>query len=193
MIRPLGLAMRTRLPAIEASAETIHVCPLHAVDEVIAAASPSHLITLINQSMMIDTPKAIAQDRHLRLVMNDINLPMEGLIAPSVDHVSSLVAFVGDWDRAAPLLIHCWAGVSRSTAAAYIALCQLNPETSEARIAKVLRRASPSATPNPRLVQLADDMLARQGRMVDAVRRLGTGQQVMSGRPFTLPATLTGD
>ena len=85
-----------------------------------------------------------------------------------------------------PLDFHCFAGISRSTAAAYIAACTLAPERSERAIALALREASPTATPNARMVALADDLLGRGGRMVDAVRRIGRGTPAFEGAPFTL-------
>ena len=55
--------------------------------------------------------------------------------------------------------------------------------------AAALRRASPYATPNARLVALADDLLARRGRMVDAVLSIGRGAETYEGEPFMLPTT----
>ena len=75
---------------------------------------------------------------------------------------SHLVKFARDWDRKAPLLIHCWAGISRSTAAAFITLCALNPDIEELELARALRRASPTAYPNRLLVALADEALVAQ-------------------------------
>ena len=66
------------------------------------------------------------------------------------------------------LLIHCWAGISRSSAAAYAIACDRNPGF-ERDIAIELRRRSPSATPNRLMVRLADDLLQRDGRMVEAI------------------------
>ena len=47
----------------------------------------------------------------------------------------------------------------RSTATAFILACEENPDLPEADIANALRKASSSATPNPLMVQIADDML----------------------------------
>jgi predicted protein tyrosine phosphatase len=82
--------------------------------------------------------------------------------------------------------VKSWAGISRSTAAAYIAACALAPEHDETTIATSLREASPSATPNARFVTLADDILNRRGRMVDAIRAIGRGTEAMEGTPFML-------
>jgi predicted protein tyrosine phosphatase len=89
------------------------------------------------------------------------------------------------WQRASPMVIHCYAGVSRSTAAAFVAVCTLNPEGTEGAIAQALRRASPTATPNIRIVVLADDVLGRRGRMVDAVTAIGQGM-LAEAAPFRL-------
>ena len=130
------------------SPETIYVAPLSLVETTVADANVSHLVTLINGETLISTPPSIVPDRHLRLAMNDICEPQPGLVLPCETHVADLIRFARDWDRQAPLLIHCWAGISRSTAAAFISLCALNPEGSELELAHALRRASPTAYPN---------------------------------------------
>ena len=84
------------------------------------------------------------------------------------------------------MLIHCWAGISRSTAAAYTALCMLRPDSDEEALARELRAASPSATPNRLIVSLADDILGRDGRMVKAIAGIGRGADAFEGTPFIL-------
>ena len=61
------------------------------------------------------------------------------------------------------------------------------PEQDEARLAMQLRRLSPSATPNIRLIALADQLLARQGRMETAIRTIGRGADAFEGEVFSLP------
>jgi predicted protein tyrosine phosphatase len=168
--------------------ETIYVAPLSCVANTIATAQIGHLVTLINGDTQVATPPTIRPDRHLRLAMNDISEPAPGLVLPCENHVADLVNFALEWDRDAPLLIHCWAGISRSTAAAFITLCALNPEASELLLAQSLRRASPTAFPNRRLVRLADDALAREGRMVAAVEAIGRGEYADEAQVFALPA-----
>lgn len=170
------------------SPETIFVAPLSQVETTVAGARVSHLVTLINGETMINTPPSIGQDRHLRLSMNDISEPRPGLVVPSQIHVAELIQFALDWDRQAPLLIHCWAGISRSTAGAFISLCALNPEMDERDLALKLRDASPTAYPNRRLVALADQVLSRQGRMTAAVEHIGRGTLAEEGKVFSLPA-----
>jgi predicted protein tyrosine phosphatase len=93
---------------------------------------------------------------------------------------------VEGWDRRAPMVIHCYAGISRSTAGAYVAACTLNPQRSETVIAQAIREASPTATPNIRIVTLADQILGRGGRMVGAIEAIGSGFAAHEGHPFRL-------
>ena len=172
------------------SRETIFVAPLSLVETTVVDAQVSHLVTLINGETPIATPPGIGPDRHLRLAMNDICEPQPGLVLPCETHVSHLVRFAREWDRQAPLLIHCWAGISRSTAAAFISLCALNPEGTERDLAWALRRASPTAYPNRLLIALADEALARSGRMIAAVEDIGRGRVAEEAEVFSLPALL---
>ena len=59
-------------------------------------------------------------EKHLKLAFEDIDAPIDGVIGPEKSHVEELIAFVSKWNRDTPLLIHCWAGVSRSSASAII-------------------------------------------------------------------------
>jgi predicted protein tyrosine phosphatase len=175
------------------SPETLYVCPLDAIDAVVAQARPGHMISLVNDEAMrvLATPQGVPRGRHLRLTMNDIAAPQPGLTAPSSEHVTALIDFVMAWDRSSPLLINCLAGVSRSTAAAFTIVCALNPETDEDRIARLLRETSPTAQPNRRLVGFADEALGREGRMIEAAAAIAESAALEPARPFVLPARIT--
>ena len=152
-----------------AGAETIFIGPIWSLDKV-GEIGAKRAVTLINGPMMaeIATPPEIPAGGHLRLTMNDIDHPAEGLIAPEVGHVYQLLDFLGGWDQDTSLLIHCHAGISRSPAAAFIALCCLRPQIPEHELAQRLRAASAAAKPNRLLVRLADEILGRNGRMITA-------------------------
>jgi predicted protein tyrosine phosphatase len=105
---------------------------------------------------------------------------------PAQEHVERLIDFVGQWDRAAPMVVHCYAGISRSTAGAYVAACALNPARDEQQIAWDIRRASRTAQPNVAIVSIADRLLKRDGRMVRAIETIGPGHAAMEGDPFRL-------
>ncbi len=164
----------------------IHVCSLSRIADVTEATGAKSLVTLVNNNIRVSRPSAIAPERHLHVAISDICEAMEGHILAEEDHVQSLIHFVRAWDRADPIVIHCYAGVSRSTAAAYITACALKSDVDEASIAQQLRRASPTATPNMHLVALADRILARDGRMSAAIKQIGRGADCFEAEPFVL-------
>jgi predicted protein tyrosine phosphatase len=164
----------------------LHVCSLALIAETVSKTGARSLVTLLSPGTEIQRPTGIRPERHLYLAVSDIVAPTPGQVLPEAAHLDQLLRFVYAWDRAAPLLIHCFAGVSRSTAAAYIAACALKPNRDEFAIAQALRAASPTASPNTRLVALADDQLGRRGRMSEAIAQIGRGQECFEGEPFTL-------
>lgn len=168
----------------------IHVCSLANVPKAMEAVRPSRLVTLLTAGTPFERPAGIAPENHLLLSMNDIAVAQDGLVLPGREHVERLLEFVSLWDQRSPLLIHCFAGISRSTAAAYIAAAALSPDRDEVELAKALRQLSPSATPNPRLIEHGDAILGRNGRMVGAIRAIGRGCDAYEGNSFALPLKL---
>jgi predicted protein tyrosine phosphatase len=164
----------------------IHVCSLARMHETVERTGARHVITLLRNTAQAVRPETIDEGNHLVLSLDDITMPIEGYRAPAHEHVERLITFTKSWDRAAPLVIHCFAGISRSTAGAFVAACAINPARDEAHIARALRRASPTATPNARIVLLADRLLERNGRMVRAIEAIGTGQMAEEAEPFRL-------
>ena len=165
----------------------LYVSSLSRLKETVERTGATRMVSLINAGTPVERPASIAPDDHLFLGFNDIVDPVEGLVPPGEAHVSSLLDFVQSWDKSAPLVIHCWAGISRSTAGAFITACALTPDADEAELASVLRARAPSATPNARLVAIADRMLARDGRMIEAIRAIGRGADAFEGTPFEMP------
>lgn len=169
----------------------VHVCPLSAVPQVVAGCGASHLVTCLQDEIVVETPSLIRPGNHVRLHLDDISAPMPGYVAPNERHVADLIEFAHAWGGRGPVVVHCWAGISRSTAAALIALCALNPDVPEQLIAVQLREASPTACPNRLLIRLADAALGRAGRMIEAVDSIGRGVVASEARPFSLPADLS--
>src|SRR5262249_201402 len=80
---------------------------------------------------LVERPARIDQDNHLLIRVDDIICPMDGYEHPCEEHVARLISFARSWDRSAPMVIHCYAGISRSTASAFAAACALNPDRHE--------------------------------------------------------------
>jgi len=164
----------------------IHVCSLARLQDTVDEIGARHVVTLLRDHHLVQRPRGISVENHLILSMDDITCEIDGYTHPCDEHVMQLVDFVQDWDRRAPMVMHCYAGISRSTAGAFVAACALNPKRSEAAIALAIREASPTATPNIRIVTLADQFLGRDGRMIRAVEAIGPGYAAQEGQPFRL-------
>jgi predicted protein tyrosine phosphatase len=158
--------------------EALRLCEAH---------RPSHLVSWVSPpAEPLDIPPAFGPERRLLLASHDLVEPTEGLEPPSAEHVAELLAFARTWTGARPMLVHCWAGVSRSTAAAFAIACQARPHASEQELAVRLRRLSPTATPNALIVRHADALLGRKGRMCAAIAAIGRGAETVLGTCFAL-------
>jgi predicted protein tyrosine phosphatase len=168
----------------------IIVCSLARAPAIIASERPSHVVSLLSPQDIHLAAFDHAAERHLRLEMNDLREPgfNPGETPPHEEHVARLLDFARSWTSDAPILVHCWAGVSRSTAAAFTLACARNPHADEADIAQAMRAASATAWPNPLLIGLADAALGRNGRMLAAIEAIGAPEEFESNMPFHLPA-----
>jgi predicted protein tyrosine phosphatase len=165
----------------------IYVCNLRDLPAHIRAVGPSHLVSLVSEDEQPATPVGMLVDRHLRVVIHDISEPLVGHILADEQHVAGLIGFVRAWPHEeAPMLIHCMAGISRSMAAALIALVT-KASGREMEAAEQVRRAAPHAFPNRRMIALADHLLNCEGRLIAAREAMGTPRLTFSGPLVALP------
>lgn len=164
----------------------IHVCSLRGLHEMVTATGARDVLTVMRNVDQVIRPVEIMPERHLKLDFSDIVEAREGQHLAQEQDVAALIEFARRWDRQAPLVVHCYAGVSRSTASAFISACALKPEENEEIWAQALRKLSPTATPNIHLVRLGDALLGRNGRMIRAIEAIGRGQDCFEGVPFAL-------
>lgn len=164
----------------------IYVCPLKRVDETIAKIGADRVISLLSVGTMMERPAAIRDGNHLLINMHDIAEAQDGMTLPGAEHVRRILDFAQGWNRSRPLVVNCYAGVSRSTATAYLLAAALNPRRDETELARTLRNLSPTATPNPRIIALADGILDRKGHMISAIAAIGRGEDCYEGTPFGL-------
>jgi predicted protein tyrosine phosphatase len=164
----------------------IHVCSLADLHPTVKATGASHVLTVMANIDQVQRPPSVAEANHLKISMDDITEQMDGFVAPNDAHIGRVLDFVRGWDRGAPLVVHCYAGISRSTASAFAAVCMLNPHRDEVSIARQIRLVSPIAAPNRLIVALADKALGREGRMLHALDQMGPGSLTVVGRPFRI-------
>ncbi len=161
------------------------VCTRRQLPETVTKHSACHVLALGSAAEGPPTGLNGAVGRWTERVFNDIAEPRGRLIMPSVDDVAAIL----EAGRAAsearqPLIVCCFAGVSRSTAAAYAIACDRHGPGSEDRLAWALRSMSPEATPNPAVIALADGRLGRKGAMIGAIAAMGRGAECEEGRSF---------
>jgi predicted protein tyrosine phosphatase len=185
--RPVG---DNRSP-VEAAARRkdamIYVCNLIDMPGHVASLMPSHLVSLVAPHEQPPTPDGVLAERHLRVEVHDISTPLLGHILPEREHVATLVDFLRGWrHEEAPVVVHCIAGISRSTAAALIGLV-IKAGGREREAAMALRRSAPHAQPNRRIVALADDLLGCQGRLIAAREAMGEAELAPFGPLVQLP------
>ena len=136
---------------------------------------PQHCSTGVSHVLsIIDThePRPPALDDffeidHELIRFDDIVDEYPGFEACTPRHIAQVLEF-GERVHATAgshVLVHCHAGVSRSTAAAAILMCQHAPGQEEAAFLKLLELRK-HGWPNTRMVQFADTLLKRDGAML---------------------------
>lgn len=153
----------------------IYVCSLLEMESHVRRLGPRRLVSLVRADEQPPTPPGVRPEHHLRLEIDDISDPLEGYTLPSEIHVQRLIDFLRAQEPDEALLVHCVAGISRSTAAALVALA-LETEGRELEAAQRLREAAPHALPNRRIIELADHLLDRRGRLLEAREAMGPAE-----------------
>ena len=94
-----------------------------------------------------------------------------GYTAPTRRDVEGILEFGRELLDQPPeqLLIHCHAGVSRSTATAAMLMAQNNPGR-EREVFEELERMRPRSWPNGLILRIADALLEREGALLAALR-----------------------
>jgi predicted protein tyrosine phosphatase len=145
--------------------------------------SVTHVLSILDPDW--PEPKSFwAYDPHHRTTLhfNDEIEPGAGLVLPQREHVQAILDFgrrllsAGSQREEAHLLVHCHAGVSRSTAALAILLAQWDPGLDEDELfARILALRS-QAWPNSLMISFADELLGRGGRLSSALRHFHAQQ-----------------
>jgi predicted protein tyrosine phosphatase len=166
---------------------SIYVCNLQEMPGHVAALAPSHLVSLVAPGELPATPATIVTDRHLRIEVHDICEQLYDHVVPEPRHVRKVVEFMRAWPHLeGPLLVHCFAGISRSMAAALIGLV-IKAGGREAEAAALMRRSAPHAWPNARIIALADEILGCEGRLIAAREAMGPADLTLAAPLVRLP------
>jgi len=149
---------------------TLTVCGLEELD-IHRARGVTHVLSILDPGWPDpDAFRAFTPHARATFRFHDAIEPGAGVILPERGDVETILAFAraagGDLGH---LLIHCHAGISRSTAAMLMILAQAHPDEDEPAVADRLAHIRPQAWPNSRMVGFADKCLDRGGRLLAAV------------------------
>jgi predicted protein tyrosine phosphatase len=142
----------------------------------------THILSILDPEWP-DPAAFQAFDPHFRAILrfHDAIEPDPDVLLPQKGDVEAILTFGRDAADAGGLLIHCHAGISRSTAATLMILAQAHPDEREDGLADRLLQTRPQAWPNSRMIEFADELLDRRGRLVAAIAGIYARQ--LANRP----------
>ena len=147
---------------------SIQICSLEAARE--ADLSIYDGVITIEDST-IENPLRIDSRPPDQLVLrfDDISVPMDDFIEPQEAHIERALAFA-DTIGEGSLLIHCHAGISRSSAIALAIIAKRLGPGKEKEAVKVLEKINPHARPNKSMVWFTDEILDRNMKLYKTAR-----------------------
>jgi predicted protein tyrosine phosphatase len=165
-----------------ASITLLTICGLEELDQH-GPKAVTHVLSILDPDWPDPTAfGAYSRHRRTTLRFHDAIEPAPGVVLPEPADVRAILAFGAELVEDAHerneghLLIHCHAGISRSTAAMAMLLAENYPDESEEEIIARLVAIRPQSWPNSRMIGFADEALGRGGRLSQAVSRLHARQ-----------------
>ena len=162
------------------------VSSLQGVSEAYRRYLPARVISLLSEDETAPVFEGLAPENYLELYV-ERECCSNSIKAAAQARAAEIIAFIKEWDGSGDILLHCNRGVARSTAAAFIIMCMREPNENETTLAARLRKAAPCADPCPMIVSYADDLLGRDGRMIDAIEDLPPPCPAICAPVVTLP------
>lgn len=171
-----GCSARASSRPVKPSRVTLHtVCGL----EELAGhgrSGVSHVLSILDPGWPDPDFAAYGEPRRTVLRFHDAIAPAPDIVLPESRDIEAILAFgrdiAADAGRQAHILIHCHAGISRSTAALAILMAEAEPDTPAENLIARLHAQREKSWPNARMIGFADAMLSRHGTLTEAVRRL---------------------
>ena len=149
---------------------SIQICSLETVQK-IELSSYSGVITIENST--IENPFRVENGTPEQLILkfDDISSTMDDYIKPQKFHIKKALSFANKVDDGT-LLIHCHAGISRSSAIALAIITESFGAGRESDAVEFLAKINPNARPNKSLILMTDEMLGREMALFKTVSNM---------------------
>jgi predicted protein tyrosine phosphatase len=169
------------------------ICGIHELPDH-SEVGVTHVLSILDPEWPVpDAFGSYGEHARLELRFHDV-IEETDAFPPMPEHVEKLLAFGRDMlaepAPGAHLLVHCHAGVSRSTASMILMVAQAQPKLPAAAVAQEILRIRPQAWPNLRITEIGDAMLGRNGEIVEAVKQIYGAQ--LQRRPELAAAMTEG-
>ena len=148
----------------------IFVCGVHNLEYAINSIKPDSLISVVQESYQPDEKISSKINKHLRISIDDIVDKQLGKVIPTKKNVEILLKFFETMDLNKPTVIHCLAGISRSSACALI-LRRTQTDIPDIELVSKFRSLMPHAHPNKLLIEYADSLLNRKGELIASLKK----------------------
>ena len=149
----------------------VFVCSRTAVSKMTSKVGATHVLSLLDPGIRPFLHPKTDKNNWLLLHFED-NINECELNGPTRNDVKHIL----EWSKMIPadstLLVHCEAGVSRSTAAALAILVQYNGIDKLDQCILDLLAVRPQACPNPLITKWADDELKCNGKLHNAAEKI---------------------
>ena len=146
----------------------IHICTLEVARECDLSIYDG-IITIENT--IIENPFRVQLEYPKQLILrfDDISFPVDDFEEAREIHIYKSLQFA-DENKNGSLLIHCHAGISRSSAIALAIISNKLGKGNEKEAVKILQEINPYCRPNKLLVQMTDKILEREEELLKAVQ-----------------------
>lgn len=168
----------------------IYVSSYWELDRWVRPKQSQWMVSILGPTEGLPWPEFGPPERHLKLCFDDTEHTTGGS-GPDIKQIEEMISFFRRWNLEGSLIIHCHGGISRSPAAALVALAVFNPGQ-ERQAASLLRQRGPHADPNVSLIRLADKALQLDGRLVGAAAEMTMPSGWGPHRTIELPVRVSG-
>jgi predicted protein tyrosine phosphatase len=153
----------------------IFVCERSAVARKTSQVGATHVLSLLDPGKKPFLHPKTNRQNWLLLHFED-NIDEHEPNSPTREHVSQILEWGSTLPKDAVVLVHCEAGISRSTAAALALLVQHHGSDKIPECINLLLDVRPLACPNPLITKWADEELGCNGVLHDAAEHVANAK-----------------